>query len=120
MLKFEIIFPPKFCRIKKTADPCVFCVRRYSPNNYLTFDAHALYFVRPLYVHICMYWAKRPGPPWTICTLRPGVSAASMQPQYPRIKILPFFHHSRDSTRVGSLILNCKTASGPLSYTKSV
>ncbi len=50
LLKFEIIFPPKFCRIKKTAAPCVFCVRRYSPNNYLSFDAHALYFVRPLYL----------------------------------------------------------------------
>ena len=51
LLKFEIIFPPKFCRIKKTSDPCVFCVRRYSSNNYLSFDAHALYFVRPLYLY---------------------------------------------------------------------
>jgi hypothetical protein len=43
-------FPAQVLPNKKTAALCVFCVRSYSSNNLLSFDANALYFVRPLYI----------------------------------------------------------------------
>jgi hypothetical protein len=49
LLRFQISLLPKIFPIKKTAAFCVFCGIRYSPDNLLSFDTNALYFVRPLY-----------------------------------------------------------------------
>ncbi len=49
-VKILIHSPAEDLSNKKTAAFCVFCGQRYSPDNLLSFDAHVLYFLRPLYV----------------------------------------------------------------------
>jgi hypothetical protein len=43
-------FPAQVLPYKKNGALCMFCVRRYSAYNLLSFYAKALYFVRPLYL----------------------------------------------------------------------
>ncbi len=53
-----LIHSPAKILIKKTAAFCVFCGQRYSPDDLLSFDAHALYFERPLYFKVKYYENK--------------------------------------------------------------
>ncbi len=49
-VKILIHSPAEDLSNKKTAAFCAFCGQRYSPDNLLSFDPDALYFVRPLYL----------------------------------------------------------------------